>query len=426
MSNKDKPEVQASKKKESAPDELLTKEKNIDNAFDDLSDSNPGLDPLAKAKLAEAEKAGLDLDAFDDLSDSNPGLDPLAKAKLAEAQKTGLDLDAFDDLSDSNPGLDPLVKAKLAEAEKAGLDLDAFDDLSDSNPGLDPLASNKEGANLSKEKSVGKQKGFTDKDDSNPLTDPLMKADESAKNKSLKKTETETKKLESNLEIEKRELEFLDPFENNELPIPGLKPEQKKAEVNTELTSSTEKAKKMGVIDNSDSLGVKAEKEKSSHDDKTSRNKLVESMEDAIPMEKSSGDVLEFRNDQKKSSELNTESGKTKVYLYQKTGAGNPIRFICGFIEFYEDELIVSAPKNSLSVDSEVMATVILNYSGEEVKVSCRGKLEDVDSNNDDPEIDIVTINIKNIDEKTYNKFMELYEQRQDSIDDFMQKARGY
>jgi hypothetical protein len=121
---------------------------------------------------------------------------------------------------------------------------------------------------------------------------------------------------------------------------------------------------------------------------------------------------------------VNLESGELKVVLKQKTNIGNDITFICEFEDFYEDELIVKAPLNSLATQTRVAARVSLFYNGHKAKVECLGTIEEKESLNENQET--LIINIEKIDLKKYNEFIELYQKRQGNINDFLSMAKGY
>ena len=121
---------------------------------------------------------------------------------------------------------------------------------------------------------------------------------------------------------------------------------------------------------------------------------------------------------------LNLESGELKVVVKQQTEAGNDITFICNFEDFYEDELIVHAPKNSIPAGSEVRARVSLSYNGQKIKVDCLGKIEEIEELSETK--DTLVISLNNVSKENYEQFMELYQERQGSINEFMEMAKGY
>lgn len=121
---------------------------------------------------------------------------------------------------------------------------------------------------------------------------------------------------------------------------------------------------------------------------------------------------------------VSLESGELKVVLKQKTNVGNDITFICKFEDFYEDELIVRAPKNSLAVNSEVFANVTLVYNGNKIKVISFGTVSEVEDFSEYAETLIIAL--KRVDSEKYRKFMALYQERQECITEFMSLAKGY
>ena len=122
--------------------------------------------------------------------------------------------------------------------------------------------------------------------------------------------------------------------------------------------------------------------------------------------------------------EVDTESGELKVVLKQKTEVGNDITFLCQFEDFYEDELVVLAPKNSLAAKTEVKAKVTLTYKGQKVIVVLGGEIEEVEEF--DLVQDTVIVQVKNLNKEDYEKFISLYQERQGSINEFLELARGY
>ena len=121
---------------------------------------------------------------------------------------------------------------------------------------------------------------------------------------------------------------------------------------------------------------------------------------------------------------LNLESGLLRVVLKQRTKDGNDIQFICDFEDFYEDELIVKGPKDSLAVGADVQALVSLDYNGKKVKVECSGFVEEVEELSE--KTDTLIVRIKEIDGEKYETFIAVYQERQSSINNFMLQAKGY
>jgi hypothetical protein len=125
-----------------------------------------------------------------------------------------------------------------------------------------------------------------------------------------------------------------------------------------------------------------------------------------------------------KPQDVNVESGEVRVILKQKTSAGNAITFMCQFEDFYPEELIVQAPKNSLTVGSKVQAKVSLKYNEDKVDVIVKGNILEIEPFND--KMDTLVIEIDNLNSLNYESFINLYHDRQENINSFMLKAKGY
>ncbi len=125
-----------------------------------------------------------------------------------------------------------------------------------------------------------------------------------------------------------------------------------------------------------------------------------------------------------KPSEVSTESGRLKVALEQSTSAGNAISFLCDFEDFYPDELMVLAPKSSLSVGEIVRAKVSLKYNSSKKEVVVLGKISEVESFDD--RLDHLVIDLDDINQEDYEQFISLYNDRQSQINDFIERAKGF
>jgi hypothetical protein len=121
---------------------------------------------------------------------------------------------------------------------------------------------------------------------------------------------------------------------------------------------------------------------------------------------------------------VNLESGEIKVVIKQQTDKGNDISFICEFDDLFDDELVVNAPKNSLPSGSEVAAAVTLRYNGQKVVIKSKGKIEEIEEH--DNYKDKLIIRLDDITQKKVEDFMDLYEERQKNINEFMELAKGY
>jgi hypothetical protein len=123
--------------------------------------------------------------------------------------------------------------------------------------------------------------------------------------------------------------------------------------------------------------------------------------------------------------DVNLESGEVKVVLKQETKNGNFITFLCKFDDYFDDELVVRAPKDSINKDSEVLVTMSLRYSNKKVSIDTSGKIVEVDATDEDM-WDMLVVKLKNVDKKKFEELMSLYGERQENIHDFMTKAKGF
>ncbi len=69
-------------------------------------------------------------------------------------------------------------------------------------------------------------------------------------------------------------------------------------------------------------------------------------------------------------------------------------------------------------------AKVTLTYKGQKVIVVLGGEIEEVEEF--DLVQDTVIVQVKNLNKEDYEKFISLYQERQGSINEFMELARGY
>lgn len=120
--------------------------------------------------------------------------------------------------------------------------------------------------------------------------------------------------------------------------------------------------------------------------------------------------------------DVNTESGEVKV-IVSCVIDGQSVNQLCEFEEFFPDELVVSGPQGRFETSQKVRALIRLSYSGERLVIEARGVVTDVEELGEDLESAAISIDV--IDENVYNRFMGLYQQRQENIHQFMKQAKG-
>lgn len=122
------------------------------------------------------------------------------------------------------------------------------------------------------------------------------------------------------------------------------------------------------------------------------------------------------------SASLNLESGELKVVL-TVIGDEGDLNILCSFEDFFPDELVVVASSSHLKLETEVHATIKLEYLGKKKSVKAKGKVSEVEEL--DERTASVTVSLSPVDEEEYENFMDLYQDRQESIHEFMKLARG-
>jgi hypothetical protein len=120
---------------------------------------------------------------------------------------------------------------------------------------------------------------------------------------------------------------------------------------------------------------------------------------------------------------LNLESGEVKCLVSLISSEGNPITFLSHFEDYFDNEMVVNVPINSLSVGNEVDIKLQMNYAGKKVNIHTTGVIEAVEDHDEKKEKLVIKTN--NIDEQKMQNFLALFGDRQMAIMDFMKQAKG-
>lgn len=121
---------------------------------------------------------------------------------------------------------------------------------------------------------------------------------------------------------------------------------------------------------------------------------------------------------------INLESGDIKVFVSLTEDSEDDITFVGNFDDYFEDELAIKVPINSLIKDTKVDVDMTLSYAGKKIKMDITGYIAEVEKMNE--EVDLIIIKMDNVDEEKFTDFLNLYQERQSSIHDFMKVAKGY
>ena len=373
-------------------------------------------------KLPRAEKDALSRDGIGIISkdkDGNPILDENGKPALTNpfGQKKKTEFNTPHKLTQEEFD-------KLPRAEKDALSRDGIGIISkdkDGNPILD-----EDGKPVLKDLRVGN------------IKDSIVAGSSSNTNQQTDKSVADIKSpfgkkplpmINGNNELEKEQAEKEANATESEAgqssSSANKNPLSKSANLTNELEASMEEALGGGIAE---TLNTKSDENK-----KADLNKQIGGLRkeesDVIDLQTEIGKAAEKKEfDLSKiidgKAQVRTESGEIKVILKQETKAGNDITFICDFEDFYTDELVVHAPKNSLPLNSKVKGKVSLKYGDQKINVVIEGTISEVEEF--DERKDTLVIDVNSISEKDYDQFMSLYQDRQESIIDFIQKAKGY
>lgn len=121
--------------------------------------------------------------------------------------------------------------------------------------------------------------------------------------------------------------------------------------------------------------------------------------------------------------EFSLESGEVKVNLQYEPNLDD-FNLNCEFEDLHAEELLVKAPHEAIHLDAKVRAKVSLDYAGKTADVHCVGTVQEVEKI--DHKTDALTISIEMMKQESFQEFLALYQLRQENINDFMTRAKGY
>ncbi len=396
-----------------------------------LDDLIPNLDELSAAELEEAKKKlGIDDDILDKLNLGQPILKHMKKKQALEKLTPAVQALAKEatSLNDLIPDADKLSPAELAEAKKRlGIDDDILDALDLGNPILNPRR-----MTMADAKDVVIDNALRDekkKEDSDDLDDYFNEkkrererlqelAEKNGSEDYLAKERERKRALAEKAEAEGQEIGDY----YNEKKRRAEEVRKREEELEKEY-ASREASKKDSLNQHSVDHGDRT------IDGKPTAAQKEQELFDALGGGLTDGATSDFSGQMigsAREEEVNLESGDLQVVISQKLGANNEVNMICEFEDFYSEELVVKVPKGSFAfgVDTEVGATVTLTYNGQKIEVKSKGKVVEVEALNESKET--LIIELFEIDAKKYETFITLYEDRQQSIMDFMKLAKGY
>lgn len=151
-------------------------------------------------------------------------------------------------------------------------------------------------------------------------------------------------------------------------------------------------------------------------------DEVIHELEDSIagPDGGSADNVLPFvaKAEEKELDKL-TESGTVVSYITQ-----GDRRYECRLDDYFDNNIIFICSAEGLRNSEKASFDVSFAYQGEIVRVNCTGVVMSIDQ--DGAGSFFVTIEIPVEDTPTLEGFMDLMKSRQENIDTFLVKARGY
>ena len=92
--------------------------------------------------------------------------------------------------------------------------------------------------------------------------------------------------------------------------------------------------------------------------------------------------------------------------------------------DYFDNTIIFTAPKSSLSLDKPVDLNLNFNYMGKDSNLKFAAKITSVDA--DEEGLQYITVEMSKENVASFNSFMKLFGTRQKNIDYFLKAAKGY
>ena len=416
----DEPQPSQVRAEESHPDEVAARD-----GVTEFEKNNPELvDPKRKGENYDVDE--LDRDALEKLKKKQ---EALKKAGLSDED---LSIDELD-----RDGLDKIMK-KRQEALKAAELLEEGDDVNDlAKPEPEtikaikeksPLAARKETDDFSvdelerdrieklkKKHEALKKAGLSDEDLS------VDELDRDGLDALVKKRQAALK--EAGLLEEDDDVNALAKVTRQKVhnPRTGVEEDQAKVDAmidgNSTEELSSKKAKEMAealdaVASNVTDIKDAIIDNKAKEADTLDPNQIIDN----------SASSEELKEIFEKEIPVSTESGELNVVIESPE---ENVAHVCKFEDFYTTEIVVVIEAGKLSQEQTYEVKVNLKYAGSKIEIKQNAKVIEVDDL-EDGKVLVCLEFIQEIDEKEYNTFSTLYQERQESISDFMNLARGY
>ncbi len=134
-----------------------------------------------------------------------------------------------------------------------------------------------------------------------------------------------------------------------------------------------------------------------------------------------SANVLPFADKAKGNEDLNkiTESASITSFISQN---GN--KYECALDDYFDNTVIFVCKGDGLKNSEKAKLDITLDYHAKQTNIKCDGVVLSIDQ--DENSGFFVTVEVSPTDAKKFDEFMDLLKSRQENIDTFLQRVKGY
>jgi hypothetical protein len=135
-----------------------------------------------------------------------------------------------------------------------------------------------------------------------------------------------------------------------------------------------------------------------------------------------SPNLVEVATDKGQKEYINVETGKMDIAMVLSDQGQESLQ--CVFESFEEDHLVLEINDVAkVAIGDSIPVSVKFLYNRCKVEIDLEGKVEEIDFCSEGRKQ--VSLRFNQVENQRYQYFMELYAKRQDSIDEFMELAKG-
>ncbi len=175
-----------------------------------------------------------------------------------------------------------------------------------------------------------------------------------------------------------------------------------------EINTDTENTK-----DSKDSdLNSKEESTKTSQNRKSKESNAIKETNDTLGVDKKNKEEQENKKNEMLDAMVNPSKKAVRI-------SNGSIAYLCDLVDFFEEELYVTINGNELEKGTKYSVVITMDMGKSKVSITTEGVVDSIDN-------EIYKILVTKVPNSEYEKFMTCFEERQDEVNDFIQKARGF